>query len=247
MSDDPRTEQEFRLSLGESQTCPDAYLSFSDYLSRALRFQEAVDMLSEYIRLEYRPDWRDRKNSAKAELLELRKAAHLKAAVDGSDKPALDDLLHLTHIVSGFGRRHGEDGMPYAQKAMTLYPDSADAILSFTKIKMLYIRNDQDREEVKLLLERAAVLAPENAEVYSTLGIFHVGGPVAEAYYNRALELNKRDTASWKGLGYIYLYRGQRQEAITALRTYLQLLKAKGAPVDTRAREAIHQLEQANR
>src|SRR5438067_5104506 len=52
MSDDPRTESEFRMVLAvNGDRCPDAFLDLSFHLRDKLKFREAAAVLKEYLRL----------------------------------------------------------------------------------------------------------------------------------------------------------------------------------------------------
>jgi len=220
---DPRAEQEFRQALSDGgKQCPNGLRRFSNHLSEQLRFEEAADALQAYINLTAARDRGYDEKDVKA----LRKAGRLKERVDGSNVPSLDDLLELIHTVRGYGRKHGDDALPYAETAVELYPGSVTALLYLTEFLSW-----KDKNRTEQLLNRAASIDPRDPRVFTARGLFyywhHIKLDDAERDFNRALSFsNGTDDEAWKGLGLILMDRGQRSEAIRAFRNYLRLTKA---------------------
>lgn len=241
---DERAKQEFDLARSNAIACPKVFLVLAEDQSRELHFREAADLLEDYLRLTPRENHaRDRKD-----LRNWRRASLLKDRVDRSARPSLTDLVELVFLIDGYGDRKGIDAVPYAEKALQLYPNAPEAILSFVDLTMAGIQTPAEIDRIRQLLDRAVTLAPANAKAHSMRGHFDLwwlNQPVsAEMDFRRALKLSRNlDTLAWKGLGNIYMKSGRKQQAISAFRTYLRLLKAKGAPVDTVVRHALQELE----
>ncbi len=224
LSNDPRAELEFRNALSEGgRTCPSALFEFSEYLTRKLEFQEAANVLQSYIKITPVEDHEEDRKQVST----LLDAARLKRRVDNSEKPGLNDLVQLTRLVDGFGRRKIIDARGYAEKALELYPDSVDAIVLFVELLM---PAKQDLDKIEQLLNKALALEPDNAQVLSTRGWFYLFSRNrrfdAEKDFRLALSLSgNRESSAWKGLGYVLMFNGQKREAIGAFENYLSSIK----------------------
>jgi tetratricopeptide (TPR) repeat protein len=242
---DPRLEEEFRLALADGKFCPKAFSEIAWHRSRELRFQEAADLFETFVKLTPTKDHREDRN----EIRDWRKAARLKALVDASSEPTLNDFTQLLPLVEGYGEHKGKDVLPYVEKGLALYPDSVELILFFANIK---IPSMTDKERLQKLLDRAMELAPLKTEVYSARGYFYLwvvtSLPDAEVNFRRALSLSRNtDAGSWRGLGYLYERLGQRNEAILAFSRCLRLLQAKGAPTASGVAYEIYLLRKGDR
>lgn len=225
MAEDPRAESEFRMVLAATgDQCPDAFLELSQHLSRNLKFREAAAALKPYLRLMRA----DERGYNVQDVRDLLRAAELKERVETSKQPQLNDLLKLTHTIEIYGRHHRKDAVSYAENALKLYPDSVSAILSLVD---LLLPEREDKERLEALLNRAVTLEPRNAKVYANRGwlfLFWRSDPkYAEEDFSKALLLSgDRNVTAWKGLGYIYMRRGDKQAALRAFRTYVRLNKS---------------------
>ena len=198
-------------------------MEFSRHLSGRLLFDKSAASLKSYIR--HTPNKAHQEDIE--ELYDLKRAARLKKQVDASSEPSLKDLLDLTHLVTGYGRKHQSDALVYAEKAVTLYPDSVSAILLLVK-SLPYGQIQTDRKVS--LLNQAAIIEPNNSLVFSTRGwvYFYVRDlRNAEKDFRRALSSSQNtDSGAWKGLGYALMERGSKRDAISAFRNYLRYHKA---------------------
>lgn len=235
-SNDSRAEQEFRLAIStREKRCSDAFLDFSYHLSSNLRFSESADALEEYVKLTPREDHSFHSNLIKI----LRNAATIKTRVDNTTVPQLQDLIDIARLLNSFGRQKPREALPYAEKAVALYPTSLDAIMLLAG---LLTAKDNDR--VELLLNQAIAVDPNVANVRSTLGYFYLfmrgRKEDAKIQFEKALELSDgKDPLAWKGRGYLFKFEGQRKEALAAFRKYQSLLKGSDGEVSL----AIEQLE----
>jgi tetratricopeptide (TPR) repeat protein len=222
MANDARAEAEFRSVVRtKGNHCPDAFLKLSQNLSRNLKLREAAEMLDVYVKIVPAK----RRGYDKTDVRDLLHAARVQRRVSETAKPPLKDLLQLTHLVEGYGRGQADDAMPYAEKALRLYPDSVSAMLLVVDL-LLPAHKDKDR--VEELLIRAAAIEPREARTYASRGWFYLwergNSALAEKDFRLALSLSKnRNTLAWKGLGYALMQRGQKREAIAAFRSYLRL------------------------
>lgn len=223
VQNDQRAEQEFKLALaGSKKKCRAAFLEYSQSLKRNLRFREAANVLQSYIKL----------TGTKVRALHgeevkvLLESARLKQRVDDSQTPSLNDLLKLTRLIEGYGRK-GVDALPYAEKAVKLYPDSVVGILQLVDL----IRPPQlEKDRVEQLLNRAIALDQSDARAYSSRGWFYLftrdRRVDAEKDFRQALLLSNNSYAdALKGLGYVLMFNGQKTEAVAAFRSYLNLIK----------------------
>jgi Flp pilus assembly protein TadD len=224
VQNDQRAEQEFKLALaGSKKKCRAAFLEYSQSLSRNLRFHEAAMSLQSYIKLAGTKDQAENREEVKL----LQEAARLKQRVDDSPTPALDDLLKLTRLAEGYARRKDTDALPYAEKAVKLYPDSVVAILQLVDL----IRGPQlQPDRVEQLLNRAIALDQNNARAYSSRGWFYLftrdRRVDAETDFRQAFLLSNNSYAdALKGLGYVLMFNGQKTEAVAVFRRYLILIK----------------------
>lgn len=219
---DKRAEREFKSALTDGGTnCPSALFELSQHFSRRLRFNEAAEALKNYI--ERTPN--DDHVEDHKELAIFEHAAIVKDRVENAEKPTLQDLLELTGLAGGYGREKTSDAMPFAEKAVSLYPESVDALL---QLAGLLSPTKTDNNRVEQLLNKAASIDSNNPKVFSRRGwfyLFTMGRRVdAENEFRRALSLSgDKDPLAWKGLGYIFMFKGQKQQAVEAFSSYLKL------------------------
>jgi Tfp pilus assembly protein PilF len=158
----------------------------------------------------------------------------------------LSDLLEYTRQVRAFGRRR-DYAIPYAERAVELYPDSVDAILLLVDVLP---PTQAEKDRVEQLLNRAATIEPTNARIYTTRGWWNLHTfrrtEDAEKDFRQALSVsNNTDPTAWKGLGYVFMERGQKHDAVVAFRKYLSLNK-NGTP-DSEIVQLIESLEHDSR
>jgi tetratricopeptide (TPR) repeat protein len=218
ITNNPQAEAAFRsIAATSGNKCPRVFLELSENLTRNLKFREAAEMMRAYVR----------RVPAKArgydenDVRKLQNAAELQERVIKAPKPRLRDLLELTHQIRGFGRKH-DFAIPYAEKAVALYPDSVAALLMLIDVLP---RTQNQKDKVEQLLNQAAALEPNNAKIYSMRGWWNFRTfrnlDDAEKDFRRALSLsNGTNLAAWQGLGYLFMERGQKHDAILAFRKY---------------------------
>ncbi len=213
---DKRAEREFKAALNDGGTnCPLALFELSQHFSRRLRFHEAAEALKNYI--ERTPN--DDHVEDQKELAIFEHAAIVKDRVENSEKPTLQDLLELTRFADGYGRTKTNDAMPFAEKAVSLYPESVDALL---QLAGLLSPMKTDNKRVEQLLNKAASIDSNNPKVFSRRGWFYLFTASrrvdAENEFRRALSPSgDKDPLAWKGLGYVFMFKGQKQQAVEAL------------------------------
>lgn len=239
MTNDARAEATFRsVALTNGQECPEVFLKLGMNLSHNLKFREAAEMLQMYVK---RVPEKDRAIDDR-DVQKFENAADLQERVANSAKPRLIDLLEYTRQVRAFGRKR-DYAIPYAERAVELYPDSVDALLLLVDV-LPTMQAQKDR--VEQLLNRAATIEPDNARIYTTKGWWNLHTfrkpEDAEKDFRQALSVsNNGDPTAWKGLGYVFMERGQKHDAVVAFRKYLSLNKA--ANPDTEIEQLIVSLE----
>lgn len=237
--DDPHTEQEYRLAIRtRERRYPEALQKLSWYLQHNLRFSEAAAALKDYIQQTPREDHSDDIR----DVGELRHAASLQKRVDSSAEPKLDDLLEYVRLVNGYAT--SGDAVPYAERAVKLYPSSGKAYVSLAR---LLRTEEKDRQFA--LLQKAAELDPQSAETHSALGwyYFSPGRNLEKAVqeFRKALDLSGGQYAdAWQGLGHVLTVQGQKKEAIEAFRSYLRTRKSP-TQLDKEVERLIEQLERS--
>lgn len=236
-TDDSRAEREYRLAIkARAGRYPEAQRKLSAFLTTQLRFEEATEVLKEYISQAFRED-----HSSDLELLsELERAETLQKRINGQKKPSLDDLLEFAVLVMKHARP--EDGRPYAERALKLYPDSSKSNLLLARL----LRPEESTQQLNLI-RRAIELDPSDPEAHSQLGWFYflpgrnTKGAIGE--FRKALDLSNGQYAdAWQGLGHVLVLVGSRKEAIEAYRNYLRTRKTP-SPYDDVIKRKIEMLE----
>jgi len=223
VSNDDRAEQEYRIAMQDGdKRCVDSMLEFTDHLSRRLRFGEAADILQQYVVKTPRENHEEDLKQIEV----FRNAAKIRKRLKNSVIPSLSDLIAYAKLADAYGIRKPEEALPYAEKAVELYPGSLDALMLL--VDML-IPTSTDNDRVELLLNQAVAIDPDNARVRSTRGwflLFSRGRTAdAEKEFQKALELDDKDRTAWKGLGYVLMFKGRKKQALSAFAKYLSLKK----------------------
>lgn len=216
LQNNPDAKEEFRLAIEECEHCSDALYSFGWYLAHNLDFLEASDILEEY----YKKNDLEKKSSSLTVIGNLREAARLKTSIEKTDRPSLDELLRYTKIIFSYAKNRTKSALPYAEKAVELYPKSSQAYVTLAKILI----TNQPQRKLELLI-KAIELDPNNFQAHSLLGYSYIYSKPNEAIseFKKALELsNEKQLDAWKGLGYTYEHLGLKNEAIEAYRKYIQ-------------------------
>lgn len=236
-ADDPRAEQEFRNAIGECRDVyPEAWLELSSYLAGKQRFDEAVNAWRKYLA---QSDKKTRQTNPER-LRRLKRVAELKSRNDRGDTVSVEEMIELVHLVDGFASRG--DAVPYAEKAVKLYPESTTALVVLANL----LKSTQ-KDRALELLNRAVSFAPTDPSLYVTRGgcyFWSFGDPIkAEADFRRALELSNESNASaWAGLGDSLARMGQRAEAIAAYQKYLSKRPKSAEQYDGEIRKSIELL-----
>jgi len=239
LTNDSRAEATFRsVALTNGKECPEVFLKLGMNLSHNLKFKEAAEMLRIYLQ---RVPEKDRALDDR-DVKKFENAADLQDRVNDATRPRLSDLLEYTRQVRAFGRRR-DYAIPSAERAVELYPDSVDAILLLVDVLP---PTQAEKDRVEQLLNRAATIEPTNARIYTTRGWWNLHtfrrSEDAEKDFRQALSVsNNTDPTAWKGLGYVFMERGQKREAVVAFRKYLSLNK-NGTP-DSEIVQLIESLE----
>jgi tetratricopeptide (TPR) repeat protein len=220
---DPRAAEELRAALrNRDKRCIDGFLKLSQYLARGLRFGEAARTLEEYILETPRQNHTEHLQ----EVQTFRHANRVKKRLENARTPDLQDLIYFARIANGYGRRTVNDALPYAERAVKLYPSSVEALMLLADL-LMPTRTDEDK--VELLLNQAVAMDTKSARVHSSRGwffLFFRGRPEdAEKDFQTALELDGKDRIAWKGLGYFFMFKGQKKQALSAFTKYLSLAK----------------------
>lgn len=213
---DAKAEQEYKAAIkARGGHYPEASLQLSFYLGRKGRFSEAAELLQNYI---YETPKSNHHADAE-EIAELRRTAELQERIQKSEKPDLKDLLDFASLVVRYQRV--KDGVPSAERAVDLYPDSSEAHVVLAR---LLIGSGQEQRRYELL-RRAIELDPKSARAHHQLGWYHIEtlrSKEAVDEFRNALELsNAQLSDAWQGLGWALSGLGQNKEAINAFRNYL--------------------------
>jgi tetratricopeptide (TPR) repeat protein len=214
---DPKAEQEYKLAI---QSCdghyPQAWFELSRILQRQLRLTEAVTALQNYISQTPQDD-----HIADAkDLADLKRAIELQNRIDKVNGLSLEEYLEFIPLVAGFG--DAKDALPYAEKALTLYPSSSEANLMLARFLPI------EQKARRLTLVKTAIeLSPNNPAAHSQLGWYYYSpeGDIKKSIqeFRKALELTDGQYAdAWQGLGQALTADGQKTEAIEAYRNYLK-------------------------
>lgn len=216
---DPGAETEYNLAVETCEACVlEGWLDLSLYLASHLRFSEAATALGQYIKRATEED----QNDSRQTLIELRRASSLQVSISRAVKPEISELLEFTSLVSRYGRNKLRDALPYAEKAVTLYPTSSDAHVILARM-LIGSRQQTRRLE---LLEKAIELDPDNPSAHHQLGWYYIEsfhGQDAAGEFRKALDTSQgKLTEAWQGLGWALSNLGQNKEALAAFRNYLQ-------------------------
>ena len=238
-NNNPLAEDEYRKAIAANKGYyPRAWRDFSFYLSSRLRFSEAAYAVDKYIQ----------QQSGKVDKQERERSESLHRASDIGKKiivasPTLQALKAYCGLVYLHGKNKGRDSLPFAEKAVSLYPDSSEALtLLATYLEYSSSPNKERRLE---LLERAISIAPNNIDAFYRLGNYHFfnNPDIAKEYYLRALRISEGTHAeSWQGVARIYKRYGQSLEAIEAFKNYLKFSNNIG-PYRTEIENEIRELE----
>lgn len=217
VTDDPKAEVVFRLA----QSIPGCHIAFRELtfnLAGKLKFREAAESLTEYVKLE--PGERERFSKTERE---LSIGSQIQARVESTEQPTVEDLIELTQLAAAYGNRHGWDAVRFAERAVNLYPKSVPAKLQLARLMLV----TRDLDRAGQILDEALTLEPENVNIYAAMGSNYLFGRMnlgkAASCFQKALMLsNDEDLDSWRGLGKVYKFMGRRYEALTAFRQYLK-------------------------
>lgn len=237
-ANDSRAEQEYRKAIAvRGGVYPEAWEWLGRHLAHGLRFDEAAAAWRIYLKQtsEKVP------TTAVDQLKRLERAAQLKVQVNGDGALSIEEYVELIKLVDGFGSK--EDAIPYAEKAVKLYPESAKALICLAEL----IKNPQSDRALELL-NRAIAFEPNEPAVYVSRGSFFFwvrgNSGEAEADFRRAIELSRGLNASaWAGLGDALAQQGHRDEAIAAYRKYLSIRPKSAAHYDGEIRKSIRMLQ----
>lgn len=235
---DARAEQEYRQATAMARgRCPDAWVGLSSYLAQRLQFAEAADAMRGYIKHQHRKAG----SPFLADLRLLERAAELKSRATSMQSLSADEMVELVGLVDRFAREK-KAAIPFAEDAVKLYPNSANALVALAK----QIRSTQ-KERALELLNRAATLTDE-AFVFNARGMYYFWNehnPVkAESDFRRAIELSNGSSASaWHGLGDALAFQGRRKEAAEAYQKYLEVRPHDAHHHDELIKMAIEQLK----
>ncbi len=237
-SDDPRAEEEYKQAIADRRgVYPAAWEGLSRYLAHALRFEEAAAAWRKYLQQT------NEKVGPRAleQLKRLERGASLKSQSDKGTSLTLEERLELIKLVDEFGSKG--DAVPYAEKAVELYPESANALVSLAEL----IKREQSERALDLL-NRAIAFEPNDPSFYVVRGGYffwvHGNSAAAELDFRKAIELSQGSNASaWAGLGDSLAREGRRDEAIAAYRKYLSIRPKSAAHYDGEIRKSIEMLE----
>jgi tetratricopeptide (TPR) repeat protein len=242
---DSIAEQEYRKAI---ELCngryPEAWRQLSWFLQRKSRFPESASTLQEYIRQTPREDHKDDRD----ELKELREAEIIQTRINTIEKPELSDLIKFCSLVSRYSENHVRDTIPFAERAISLYPTSSEALLLLARA--LDYSTQQDR--VVNLIRQAVELAPNSPEAHYEMGRYYLwhsklsrlDDSISE--FRSALKLSEgKAVEAWQGLGRALILQEKTREGIEALRTYLRLKKP--SQYDEEIKQLIRSLERSSR
>jgi tetratricopeptide (TPR) repeat protein len=225
LDNDPRAEQEYRLAIqAKKGNYPEALRELSYYLQRHMRFSEAAEVLQKYID---QTSGENDKDDAE-ELDDLRRAARLKQNIQTANKPLLQDLIGYSKLVSRYADNQIIDALPYAERAVKFYADSAEAHLELAR---LLIGPGQGRRRCQVL-QKAIALGAGLPIHYMDLGncemMLGEWQPAVEAFQKALALSNGKLTDALGGLGMAFAQLGRKKEAAEALRSFLESAKTTG-------------------
>jgi tetratricopeptide (TPR) repeat protein len=150
-------------------------------------------------------------------------------------------------LLGRYSENHLQDAMPYAEKAVALYPASSEALLLLART----LESTKQMGRVFNLIKKAVELTPDNPEAHYELGQYYLWHSKLERIndsvneFRRALELSDgKAIEAWQGLGRALVFQGKTKEAIETFRTYLRLKKP--SQYDDEIKQLIRNLEQAS-
>lgn len=216
---DPQAEKEYKLAIeARNGRYSKALLNLGFYLETQLRFSEAALALRDYIKQTPKQDHTGHRERLK----DLERAAVLQERIKNTDPPDLSYLLEFASLVNRYGRDHMKQAVPYAEKAVALYPESSEAHLLLGRL-LIGSQHQTRRFEV---LKKAIELDPTNPRAHHQLGWYFIErlqGKEASEEFRKTLNFSNGSlTDAWQGLGWALSMQGQRKEAIEAFRSYLR-------------------------
>jgi predicted Zn-dependent protease len=239
----PKAEDEYKLAIrAMGGKYPEALRDLCFYLRRHLRFSESAVQLSRYIAQTPREEHGDDIE----ELNELREAARLKIRVYRFKKPLLRDLVEYSRLVSRYADNQSLDALPYAERAVRLYPNSANA---YENLARVLVRPGQDERRCRALRKAIELGASSSTMYFDLANCELVTGHTQEAVdaFRKTLNIsNGKLTDAYEGLGFALGQLGRREEAIGALRTYLEqarIPEQQRSQVEQRIKRYIEKLE----
>lgn len=240
-SGDPRAEEEYRRAIAARKgVYPEAWKWLSSYLAQRLRFAEAEHALRTALKQTQKKVWDDERQQLK----QFKRAAELKARSDADDNLSAAEAVELVDFIDQYGKR--EAALPYAEKAVAEYPNSAKAL---TTLAALLTWDVPQRQRAIVLLNQAVSLEPANPDVYLSRGwgyYWCLGDVVqAETDFRRAMSLSKKTitvASAWYGLGPTLAKQGRWKEAISAYQKFLKLRPKSFAHLDGAVRKSIADL-----
>jgi tetratricopeptide (TPR) repeat protein len=240
-SGDPRAEEEYRRAIAARKgVYPEAWKWLSSYLAKRLRFAEAEQALRTAVKQTQENVWEGDRQQVK----QFKRAAELKSRSDEGGSLSAAESVELVKVIDQYGKR--EAALPYAEKAVADYPNSAKAL---TTLAALLTWDLQQRQRAIILLNQAVSLEPANPDVYLARGSGYYrclgDGIQAETDFRRAMELSKEPSTvagAWYGLGDALAKQGRWKEAISAYQKFLKLRPKTAAHHDGAVRKSIADL-----
>ena len=218
---DPGAEQEYRAAIKcRKDFYPEAWKKLAQFYRSQLRFHEAAAALQQYVA----QTPQDNHSNDYENLAELKRMLVLEKRVNGSAVPSLNNLLEFIRFVTAYSKH--ERAIPYAEKALELYPGSGKAHLVLSRLLPT-----EQKERQFVLIIKAVELDPDDPEAHAALGSYYFWrgqGQTSEAIreFRKALEVSDGQYAyAWEGLGRALAFSGEKKEAIEAFRTYLRVRK----------------------
>lgn len=236
-SGDPRAEEEYRQAIAlRDGIYPEAWRELSAFLSKRLRFADAAEAFNTSLEQKRRIYAND-----ETELTVLRRAAELQMRYSRAEVLSSNEMLDFVKLIDQYGRTG--DAVPYAEKTVALYPESARALIALAFL----IKWDQ-RERALELLNHAVALQADDPSVYVARGWGYYwcqgDGFQAEIDFRKAIELSKGLNASaWQGLGDALAKQGRKHEAIAAYRKYLAIRPQSASHYDGEIKKSISTLQ----
>jgi len=215
----PRAEREYRLAIeARGGEYPEALRDLSFYLERHLRFDEAAGVLKMYV--DQTPN--EAHVDDLKELEDMRRASVLQVRIRASKRPSLQDLNDFAALVGRYAEDQFTEALPYAERAVELYPTSVEARLALAR---LLIGPEQDERRCQTL-KQVIKLGGDSASTYYELAKCQlILGDVAGAAnsFQKTLDLDNGSFANaFEGLGVALSQLGRNEEAVVAFRKYIE-------------------------